>query len=72
MADANRGWRLIMLRVARATRDLDYIMEQPCYTYEECLAVRRQVDLPMKLDEVVTGIHMRADCKRPELQRFVA
>ena len=59
MADANRGWRLDnALRVARATRDLDYILEQPCYTYDECLAVRRQVDLPMKLDEVVTGIHM--------------
>lgn len=59
MADANRGWRLDdALRVGRATRDLDYIMEQPCYTYEECLAVRKRIDLPMKLDEVVTDINM--------------
>ena len=59
MADANRGWRVDnALRVARATQDLDYIFEQPCYTYEECLSVRRRIDLPMKLDEVVTGIDM--------------
>lgn len=58
-ADANRGWRVDdALRVARATRDLDYIFEQPCRTYEECLQVRRRIDLPMKLDEVVTGMAM--------------
>ncbi len=56
MADANQGWRVDdALRVARATRDLDYIFEQPCRTYEECQQVRRRVDLPMKLDECVTG-----------------
>jgi len=58
-ADANRGWRVDdALRVARATRDLDYVFEQPCRTYEACLQVRRRIDLPMKLDEVVTGIDM--------------
>lgn len=57
MADANQGWRVDnALRVARATRDLDFIFEQPCRTYAECLQVRRRVDLPMKLDECVTGI----------------
>lgn len=57
-ADANQGWHVDeALRVARATRDLDYIMEQPCRTYEECQQVRRRTDLPMKLDECVTGIH---------------
>ena len=40
--------------MARATRDLDYILEQPCETYDECLQVRRRIDLPMKLDECVT------------------
>ncbi len=54
-ADANQGWRVDQaLRVARATRHLDYIMEQPCHTYDECLQVRRRVDLPMKLDECIT------------------
>ncbi len=57
MADANQGWRVDnAIRVAEATRDLDYIFEQPCQTYEECLQVRRHVAQPMKLDECVTGI----------------
>lgn len=59
MADANQGWRVDdALRVARATRDLDYILEQPCRSYAECQQVRARTDLPMKLDECVTGIEM--------------
>ena len=59
IADANQGWRVDnALRVAKATRELDYILEQPCKTYEECQQVRRSVDLPMKLDECITGIRM--------------
>ena len=58
-ADANRGWRVDdALSVARATRNLDYVFEQPCRTYEECLQVRRRIDLPMKLDEVVTDMRV--------------
>lgn len=58
LADANQGWHVDeALKVARATRDLDYIIEQPCHSYEECLQVRRRIDLPMKLDECITGIH---------------
>ena len=58
-ADANRGWRVDeALRVARATRDLDYFLEQPCDTYEECQHVRRRIDLPMKLDECITDMRM--------------
>lgn len=57
MADANQGWRVDnAIRVARATQDLDYILEQPCQTYEECQQVRPHVAQPMKLDECVTGI----------------
>ena len=56
MADANQGWRVDnAIRVARATRDLDFILEQPCKTYEECQQVRRVAEQPMKLDECVTG-----------------
>jgi len=59
MADANQGWRVDnAIRVARATRDMDFILEQPCQTYEECQQVRRIAEQPMKLDECVTGIHM--------------
>ena len=57
IADANQGWRVDnAIRVAQATKDLDFIMEQPCKTYEECQQVRRHVSQPMKLDECVTGI----------------
>ncbi|WP_299899328.1 mandelate racemase/muconate lactonizing enzyme family protein [uncultured Ruegeria sp.] len=59
MADANQGWRVDdAIRVARETRDLDFILEQPCRTYEECQQVRRIAEQPLKLDECVTGIHM--------------
>lgn len=59
MADANQGWRVDnAIRLARATRDLDYILEQPCRSYEECQQVRRVADQPMKLDECVTGLQM--------------
>ena len=57
MADANQGWRADnAIRVARATADLDYILEQPCRTYEECQQVRRVAQQPMKLDECITGM----------------
>lgn len=59
MADANQGWRVDnAIRVARACQDLDFILEQPCKTYEECQQVRRTTDLPMKLDECVTDLRM--------------
>lgn len=57
MADANQGWRVDnAIRVARATASLDYILEQPCRSYEECQQVRRVAQQPMKLDECVTDI----------------
>ena len=59
MADANQGWHVDeAIAVARATRDLDYILEQPCESYEECLQVRRVVDRPLKLDECIGDLRM--------------
>ena len=59
IADANTGWtQHEAIRVARAVRDVDVYLEQPCLTYEECLAVRRATDHPFVLDEVVDGIDM--------------
>lgn len=59
MADANQGWRADnAIKVARATAGLDYILEQPCRTYEECQQVRRLAQQPMKLDECITGMVM--------------
>lgn len=57
VADANTGWtQHEAVRVARAVRDLDVYIEQPCLTYEECLAVRRRCDHPFVLDENVDGL----------------
>ncbi len=57
IADANTGWRMHdAVRVARAVRDVDVYIEQPCPSYEECLSVRRMTDHPFVLDEVIDGI----------------
>ena len=57
VADANTGWtQHEAMRVARAVRDLDVYIEQPCLTYEECLSVRRRSELPFVLDENIDGL----------------
>ena len=56
-ADANCGWTVNeAVRVVHAVRDQGIMIEQPCATDEECLHVRARTDLPMKLDECVTGL----------------
>jgi len=57
VADANTGWlQHEALRVIRAVRDVDVFIEQPCASYEECLAVRRRCDHPFVLDESIDGL----------------
>ena len=57
VADANTGWtQHEAMRVVRAVRDLDIYIEQPCLTYEECLAVRRNTDHPFVLDENIDSL----------------
>ena len=57
VADANTGWRVDdALRVAKAVRDRDVYIEQPCRSYDHCLTVRRKTALPFILDENITGI----------------
>lgn len=59
VADANTGWvQHEAVRVAKAVRDVDVYIEQPCLTYEECLAVRRQCPHPFVLDENIDGLEM--------------
>ena len=60
IADANTGWLHAPggLRVVRGVRDVDVYIEQPCLSYEECLAVRRHTDHPFVLDEDIDGIDM--------------
>ena len=63
VADANTGWvQHEAVRVAKAVRGIDVYIEQPCLTYEECLAVRRQCPHPFVLDENIDdlGILLRA------------
>ncbi|HEY1191839.1 MAG TPA: cis-3-hydroxy-L-proline dehydratase [Gemmata sp.] len=57
VADANTGWlQHEAIRVAKAVRDIDVYIEQPCLTYEECRAVRRRITQPFIIDENIDGI----------------
>jgi cis-L-3-hydroxyproline dehydratase len=57
IADANTGWTMHeAARVVGAVKDLDVYIEQPCATYEECLAIRARTALPFVLDEVIDGM----------------
>jgi L-alanine-DL-glutamate epimerase-like enolase superfamily enzyme len=59
IADANTGWTQHQaIRVVDAVRDVDVYIEQPCASYQECLAVRRHTNRPFVLDEVVDSLAM--------------
>src|SRR4051794_3123117 len=59
IADANTGWtQHEAMRVVRGVGDVDVYIEQPCLTYEECLAVRRHCDHPFVLDETIDSLEM--------------
>jgi len=57
IADANTGWtQHEAMRVADRIKDVDVYLEQPCMSYEGCLAVRRNTTKPFVLDEVIDSI----------------
>ena len=59
IADANTGWtQHDGVRIAHAVADLDVYIEQPCFSYRECLAVRHHTNRPFILDEVIDSIDM--------------
>lgn len=59
VADANTGWtQHEAMRVVRGAQDVDVYIEQPCLTYEECLAVRRNTSHPFVLDENIDSLDM--------------
>lgn len=65
VADANTGWtQHEAQRVVRAVRDLDVYIEQPCLSYEECLAIRQHTDHPFVLDENIDCLDMLLRAKR--------
>ena len=56
MCDCNRGWlpaEAIEVMEAARHRGLTVLFEQPCATYEQCLAVRRRVAQPIMFDEIL-------------------
>jgi len=64
VADANTGWvQHEAVRVAKAVDDLDVYIEQPCLSYEECLAVRRQCRNPFVLDENIDSLDVLVRAK---------
>jgi L-alanine-DL-glutamate epimerase-like enolase superfamily enzyme len=59
VADANTGWLMHeAARVVNAVRDVDVYIEQPCASYEQCLAIRQRTPLPFVLDEVIDSVDM--------------
>ena len=57
IADANTGWLMHeAARVVRGVKDVDVYIEQPCLSYDECLAIRRRADHPFILDESIDSI----------------
>ena len=57
IADANTGWLMHQAaRVVRGVRDVDVYIEQPCLSYQECLAIRQRTDHPFVLDETIDSI----------------
>ena len=57
VADANKAWKVHeAVRILRATEEVDFYIEQPCLTYEECLEVRRRIRQPLILDESMKDI----------------
>jgi len=62
VGDSNTGWTTHQaLRLVSAVKDVDVYIEQPCPTYQECLIVRANTNLPFVLDEVVDDIHSLLD-----------
>jgi L-alanine-DL-glutamate epimerase-like enolase superfamily enzyme len=56
-ADANGAFTTAdARRFLRATRDLDYTLEQPCRTYAECASLRVACDRPLVLDESIVTL----------------
>ncbi|HCS92857.1 MAG TPA: muconate cycloisomerase, partial [Chromatiaceae bacterium] len=65
--DASGRWRPEeAIRVLKAVKHLDFVLEQPCWEYRECLAVRERTGRAMKLDNIITNVGMvlRAQAER--------
>ncbi len=58
-ADANRAWTTRdALMVSLACEKVQFVMEQPCNTYDEVCSIRKQVHHPIYLDENTENLGM--------------
>ena len=56
VADANTGWSMHeAMRIVKAVDEVDVYIEQPCLSYEECLAVQQRCRHPFVMDECIDG-----------------
>jgi cis-L-3-hydroxyproline dehydratase len=56
-ADANGAFSAgAARRFLRASRGIEYTLEQPCRTYAECASVRSATDRPLVLDESIVSL----------------
>lgn len=56
--DANGGMSpMEAVTVLNRAKTFDFLVEQPCTTYESCLSVRRKVRQGISLDECMTDLH---------------
>lgn len=53
---SGRWWADEASTVLKAVPHLDFVLEQPCWTYEECLSVRARTQRAMKLDNMSMGV----------------
>jgi L-alanine-DL-glutamate epimerase-like enolase superfamily enzyme len=51
-ADGNTQWsKKQALQFLRQLQEYEFVFEQPCLSYEDCLGIKHCIDRPMKLDE---------------------
>ena len=64
-ADANGSWTTAEARqFLLAVRDVDFTLEQPCASYEDCVALRGVCAQPMVLDENIDSLDALLRAKR--------
>ena len=57
LVDANKGYNVSdALRLIEQTRKFDYVLEQPCATYEECAQIAKRTSRSISLDEALDGV----------------
>ena len=62
-ADGNTQWsKKQALQFLQRVKEYEFVFEQPCLSYEDCLDIKRRTDRPMKLDESLAekGVFLRA------------